>query len=177
MRKLLLLLFIFSQFQIHSQNQYGRPFFTGDFNFSLAVNEYFILGVDDGEPLIVPSGMFFRFGFGYEFKRKVAISINAGFDNHWNYATDAFPTYAGLRYNIFERDDEALFTEFRYGKMWRPSANYPDGNYYGFGLGLQLESTSRWRPVLRLDYHRKGILGFENNRIDSISLGVGFIFF
>tara|TARA_B110000967_G_scaffold37240_1_gene36603 strand:- start:84 stop:227 length:144 start_codon:yes stop_codon:yes gene_type:complete len=35
---------------------------------------------------------FFRFGVGYEFKRRIAISFKAGFDYHWNYATSAFPT-------------------------------------------------------------------------------------
>ena len=177
MRELLLLFFLFLQFQMHSQNRYGRPFFTADLNLSLAINEYYTLGVDDGEPLLLPAGLFTRIGFGYEFKRKIALSLNAGFDDHWNYGINAFPAYFGLRYNIFELDDEALFTELRYGRMWRPSPNYPDGNYYGVGIGFQLESDSKWHPVLKLEYHRKGIVGFENNRIESISLGIGIIFF
>lgn len=177
MRKLLPLFLFFSATYMVSQNKLGRPFFTGEVNFSLAVNEYYTIEPNDGEPLIVPSGLFLRVGFGYEFQRKVALSINAGFDDHWRYDTNAFPTYAVLKYNIFERDDDTFFTEFRYGKMWRPSSFYPDGNYYGFGLGIQAGGEGRWNTIFRIDFHRKGIIGFENDRIDSISLGLGFSFF
>lgn len=68
-----------------------------------------------------------------------------------------------------------FFTEARYGKMWTPSSNYRDGNYYG--LGLQIAGEKRWNTILRLDFHRKAIMGFKNNRIDSVSLGIGFSFF
>ena len=61
--------------------------------------------------------------------------------------------------------------------MWTPSSNYPDGNYYGLGLGLQVAGEKRWNTILRLDFHRKGIIGFENNRLDSVSFGIGFSFF
>ncbi|MAD96297.1 MAG: hypothetical protein CMB99_03120 [Flavobacteriaceae bacterium] len=177
MKRIIVLLLFLSSSMLDAQEKLGRPFFTGELNFSLAINEFYTVEPNDGEPLIVPSGLFLRLGFGYEFFKKVAVSVNAGFDDHWNYDTNAFPAYVGLRYNIFERDDEAFFADFRYGKMWRPSSNYPDGNYYGFGLGFQGESDSRWHPVFRLEFHRKGILGFENDRIDSISLGIGFVFF
>ena len=83
----------------------------------------------------------------------------------------------GLKYNITANDDDTLFTEFRYGKMWTPSSNYPDGNYYGFGLGIQVAGEKRWNTIFRIDYHRKGIFGFKNNRIDSVSFGIGFSFF
>ena len=61
--------------------------------------------------------------------------------------------------------------------MWRPSRNYPDGNYYGFGIGTQVAGEDRWNTTVILKFHRKAIIGFENNRLDSISLGIGFSFF
>lgn len=177
LRRILFLFLILYISKLSAQEKMGRPFFTGEVNLSLAVNEFYTVQPNDGEPLLIPSGLFLRLGIGYEFYNKVSLSINAGFDDHWNYDTNAFPTYFAFRYNIFERDNDAFFMDFRYGKMWRPSTNYPDGNYYGIGIGLQGDSGSRWHPIFRLEFHRKGILGFENNRIDSVSLGIGFIFF
>ncbi|MFK8060697.1 MAG: hypothetical protein AB8B78_11470 [Polaribacter sp.] len=178
MKKLLFLLFSFFIFQnLISQEKLGRPFFTGDINFTLGINENYTLFNDDDQALIVPSAFFFRIGFGYEFKKRVAIAINSGYDMHFNYAVDAFPTYGSLRYNITENDDNNHFVEFRYGKMWTPSSNYPDGNYYGVGLGIQVAGEKRWNTVFRIDFHRKGILGFKNNRLDSVSFGFGFSFF
>jgi hypothetical protein len=61
--------------------------------------------------------------------------------------------------------------------MWRHSSKYPDGNYYTFGVGWQINTGSRWKPVIHVKYHRKKIVGFENGNLDSISLGIGFAFF
>ena len=89
----------------------------------------------------------------------------------------AFPVYSSLKFNITEDEDDTFFMEMSFGKMWRPSNKYPDGNYYGFGLGTQIAGENRWNTVVRLDFHRKGLVGFENNRLDSVSLGIGFTFF
>lgn len=178
MKNILFLIFTFIfSIQVLSQEKLGNPFFTGSSSLSFAINENYTLDPDDGEPLIIPTAIFLRLGFGYEFKKRVAISFNAGFDYHWNYATSAFPTYGSLRFNITEDEDDTFFTEISYGKMWRPSDKYPDGNYYGFGIGTQVAGEKRWNTIIRLDFHRKGILGFENNKLDSISLGIGFTFF
>lgn len=180
MKKLLLSLFFLASFSAFSQENFkkiGRPFFTGSANFTLGINENYTLFNDDDETFLVPSAIFFRAGFGYEFFQRVSLSVNAGFDYHWNYAVSAFPTYVTLRFNISENDGNAFFVETSYGKMWRPSNKYPDGNYYGLGLGWQFGTESRWNPIFRIDYHRKGIIGFKNNRLDSVSLGIGFSFF
>jgi hypothetical protein len=177
MRKLLFCIAFLFAVQLASQEKLGRPFFKSSFNFTLGINENYTLDPDDGEPLIVPAAIFLRIGVGYEFKRRLAISVHAGYDFHWNYAVDAFPTYTTLRYNISEREDNALFIETSYGKMWRPTNKYPDGNYYGVGIGSQIAGEKRWNTIVRIDFHRKGLLGFENNRLDSVSLGLGFIFF
>ena len=61
--------------------------------------------------------------------------------------------------------------------MWTPSSNYPDGNYYGIGLGIQAGGEDRLNTLFRIDFHRKGIVGFKNNKLDSVSIGIGFSFF
>jgi len=176
-KKLWYLLFLLS-ISTFSQEPLGRPFFTGDLNFTLGINENYE-AFQDGETgtLIVPAALFLRLGMGYEFKKRIGVSVNTGYDYHWNNATSAFPAYFGLRYNITNKDDDAHFIEVRYGKMWRPSNKFPDGNYYGVGLGLQIAGEERWNSVFRIDFHRKGILGFKNNRLDSFSFGFGFTFF
>jgi len=176
MKKQLLLILFLSSLS-YSQEKLGRPFFTGSANLTLTINENYTLDSDDGEPLFVPSALFLRAGFGYEFRKRIAISVNGGFDYHWNYAVSAIPTYFSLRVNITEDEDDTFFTEASYGKMWRFSNNYPDGNYYRFGIGTQVAGSGRWNTIIRLDFHRKGIVGFENNRLDSVSLGLGFSFF
>lgn len=160
-----------------SQEKLGRPFFTGDTNLTFAINEHYTLNTNDDESLLIPNALFFRVGFGYEFRKRIAVSVNGGFDYHWNYAVNAFPTYFSLKFNIKEDEDDTFFTEISYGKMWRPSEKYPDGNYYRFGLGTQVAGYARWNTIVRLDFHRKGIIGFKNNRLDSVSLGIGFSFF
>jgi hypothetical protein len=177
MKKLLLIIILFNALESSSQEKLGKPFFTGSLNFTLGVNENYTINNDEGEYFLEPAAIFLRTGFGYEFKRKVAISFNVGFDYHWNYAVSAFPTYGTLKYNISEDDDDTFFVEASCGKMWRPSPNYPDGDYYGFGIGSQIAGGNRWNTIVRLDFHRKGLYGFENNRLDSISFGVGFSFF
>tara|TARA_R110002049_G_scaffold2846_16_gene23230 strand:+ start:3857 stop:4396 length:540 start_codon:yes stop_codon:yes gene_type:complete len=179
MKKILIVfavLFIFNT--INSQEKLGRPFFTSGINFTLGINENYQIGSDDDNgPFIVPAALFFRVGVGYEFKKRVAIAFNSGYDFHWNYDVDAFPTYGSLRYNLTEKEDNNHFIEVRYGRMWTPSSRYSDGNYYGIGLGIQVAGEERWNTIFRIDFHRKGIAGFENNRLDSVSFGFEFSFF
>ena len=119
MKNVLFLLAVFSAVQLaRAQEKLGKPFFTGDVNFTLGVNEDYEIGPDDDNgPLIVPAALFLRLGFGYEFKRRLALSVNGGFDYHWNYAVSAFPAYGAVKYNISEDQGDAFFVEMRYGKM------------------------------------------------------------
>ena len=177
MKKLILLVLFSISFAISAQEKLGRPIITGFGSLVLGINENYTLDSNDDEPLIIPTGIFFRLGAGYEFKRKFAVLFHVGYDYHWNYAVSAFPTYGSFRFNITEREDDTLFTEISYGKMWRPSRTYLDGNYYGFGIGVQVAGEHRWNSIIRLDFHRKAVFGFENNRLDSVSFGIGFSFF
>jgi len=179
MKKLLLLtfsLFVFQNF--HGQEKKIKPFFTGSFKLTFAVNEDFTIDPDDDQTFLIPTATFFRFGFGYRFGEKFLLSVNGGFDHHFPYAINAFPTYATARYNIWGGTEDSFFIQYSRGKLWRPSTRFSDGDYSNVGLGWQLESGSRWKPLIKLTYHRKEIQGFEDSgNLDSISLGFGFIFF
>lgn len=179
-KTLFLAFFIFTIQLLQAQEKKGKPFFTGSLQFTLAANEnYVCCGNDDGEGFFKASAIFLRLGAGYQFNRFLAASIHAGYDTHDQYAIDAFPTYGTLHVNLTEDEGDTFFTEMSYGKMWRPNSSYSDGNYYGLGIGWQIKSeNSRWNPVLRLDFHRKKIPGFnDNGNLDSLSIGVGFSFF
>lgn len=178
MKKLLLTTLLLLALQVNAQEKPGKPFITGDVNFTFAVNPDWE-GYDeyDDESFLTPAALFLRFGFGYEFKKRVAISANGGYDVHWFNNVDAFPVYLGLKYNIFEKYGDTFFTELRYGKLLTTSARYPDGNYTAAGFGWQIAGAKRWNTILRIDYHRKAIIGFKNNKLESVSFGVGFSFF
>ena len=178
MKQTLLLLFSFIIIQNSlSQQKSIATFFNADFNLTFRVNEHYELGNDNDETLLIPSGTLIRLGFGYEYKKRVAVSFNTGFDYHFPYSILALPAYFGVQYNIWSREDDAFFIRANVGKLWRPSKRFSDGNYRAFGLGWQFESGSRWKPTIKLMYHRKNIRDFENGRLESISLGIGFTFF
>jgi len=77
MKRTLLAIFLVFIFQIsRSQEKNGRVFFLADVNFTLGINEHYQIGPDDDNgPLIVPSALFFRFGLGYTFRKRVAIAM------------------------------------------------------------------------------------------------------
>jgi hypothetical protein len=161
---------------IHSQEKKGFSFITTSFNLSLAVNEEYTLE-DDDQPLLLPTAIMLRAGFGYQFNRRIGLSFNAGYDYHYKYAIIAIPTYISLKYNIWENEGDTFFAEYGQGKMWRPTPKYPDGDYFNVGLGFTINNGNRWKPILRFVYHRKKIAGFENGNLDSFSIGLGATFF
>lgn len=179
MKKGLLCIFTIFIFQnTIAQEKKIKPFFEGSFRLTVAVNENFTIDPDDDETFLLASGTFFRFGLGYMFGNKFSASLNAGYDHHIPYAINAFPTYAKVRYNVWGDFEGALFVQYSRGKMWRPSSRFTDGDYYNFGLGWELESGSRWKPIIQFTYHNKKIQGFEDSgNLESISLGFGFRFF
>ena len=89
MTKWILVILFFNVLQTSSQEKVGKSFLSGSLNFTLGRNE-FDEGFGDDEPFFTPAALFLRTGFGYEFKKRVAISFHAGFDYHWNNAVSAF---------------------------------------------------------------------------------------
>ena len=79
MKKILLLAFSLFIFQsITSQEKNGVAFINADFNLTFRVNENFEFGNDNDESFFIPSEVLLRFGFGYEYKKRIAVSFNAG---------------------------------------------------------------------------------------------------
>lgn len=178
MKRILLTTFsIFIFLSSVSQEKNGVAFFSTDFNLTFRVNENFEFGNDNDETFFVPSEVLLRFGFGYEFKKKLAVSFNAGFDYHFDYFIGTIPTYLGFQYNIWSRDQDAFFIRFNTGRLWRLAERYSDGDYRAYGLGWRIESGSKWKPVIKIMYHEKKIKNFEGGNISNISLGFGFTFY
>lgn len=173
-------MFVFVVVPITAQNKndkFVKPYFSGSFHLTFAVNENFTLNGDNNETFLIPTATFFRIGFGYQFGDKVAFGVNGGYDYHFPFAINAFPTYFSGRYNIWGDFEESFFIEAGRGKMWRPSFRFSDGDYYNIGIGWLIETGSRWRPEVKLMYHQKKIRHFEDNgRLESLSLGIAFRF-
>ncbi|WP_435261525.1 hypothetical protein [Tenacibaculum sp. nBUS_03] len=177
MKKLLLISLLTLTTSLFSQSDKAHPFFTGDLNFTLGINEDYELFNDDDESMLKFSALMFRVGAGYQFDKRWAAIFNIGYDHHTRFNINSIPTYGTLRYNISNDGYDSFFTEVSYGKMWRPSHKYENGNYYKFGFGFQIGSSSHWHAVLKLDFHRKKIAHFKNGNLDSLSFGIGFSFF
>jgi len=177
MKPLLLALTFFITAQTFGQQKESFSFITSDFNLTFKVNENYELGNDNDESFLVPSAILIRAGFGYEFKKRVAVSFNIGFDYHFPYSILTLPTYLGFQYNIWSRDDDAFFLRVNAGKLWRTAERFSDGDYRAFGVGWRFESGTRLKPTIKLMYHKKKIKDFENGSLESISLGVGFTFY
>lgn len=168
---------LFQQLSAQEMN-YNKPFFTGSFNTTFAINEDYTFEEGDGEPFLIPASMLIRIGVGYQFNRRFSLSGNIGYDYHFNYFINAIPTYVTAQYNIAEDFGDTFYIAYSHGKMFRPSAKFEDGNYYGFGVGWQFKNEKNDnRASLEITYHRKLIADFENGRLDSISIGVGITIF
>ena len=76
MKKILLLAFSLFIFQsITSQEKNGVAFINADFNLTFRVNENFEFGNDNDESFFIPSEVLLRFGFGYEYKKRIAVIL------------------------------------------------------------------------------------------------------
>ena len=159
-----------------AQVQERAPFIIGSLSTTFGINQSYNLADEDDLLFIVPKSILMRLEFGYQFNKRWASSINFGYDHHFTYSINAMPYYGSLKYNFNIKSSSVYFVEASYGKMWRPSSRFSDENYYKVGVGLMSLSSNRWNGVIRLDFHRKKILGFKNGNLDSLSLGVGFSF-
>ena len=177
MKKVLLALFLFTSFLTFSQEGIRKPFFTGSLSTTFALNPNYTISNDEGETMLEPASILLRVGFGYQLDRHWLVSFNTGYDHHLRFGINAIPTFGKLTYNIVEDADDTFFVSTSYGKMWRPAANFENGDYYGLGVGWQIAGGGRWNTIVKLDFHRKKIANFKKGNLDSVSLGIGFSLF
>ena len=177
MKKLLLALLLFTSIIANSQERVKKPFFTGSLSTTFAINPNYTINNDDEETLLEPASILLRVGFGYQLNKRWMASFHTGYDHHLRFGINAIPTYGKLTYNIIEDADDTFFISTSYGKMWRPSADFENGKYYGLGVGWQIAGDGRWNTVVKIDFHRKKIADFKKGNLDSVSIGIGFSLF
>ena len=168
---------LFTVLTSFSQQKNGLTFFETNANLTFKVNENFEFGNNNGESFFVPSEILLRFGIGYEYKKKIAISFNTGFDYHFDYFIGTIPTYFTFQYNLWTKGNDAFYILYNTGRLWRLAERFSDGDYRGFGIGWRFESGSTLNPTFKIIYHQKKIKNFENGSYDNISLGIGFTIF
>ncbi len=164
---------------VFSQEKKEKRFYTASIHSTFALNpNYTLFDKDDGENLLDFSAILIRNGLGYRFTKKWTGSVNFGIDFHTRLGLQNFPAYFNIQYNIFEDEDENLFfVNSSVGKLWKPSSNFDKGDYYSLGLGWQIGGEKNVNTLLKLDFHRKKILGLNNGNLDSVSFGLGITLF
>jgi len=179
MKNFLFSLFLIISFSLFSQKKAEKRFYTASIHSTFAVNPNYVpFNKDDGENLFDFSAVFIRNGLGYRFNKKLTGSINFGIDFHIRLGLQSLPAYLNLQYNIFENDDDDLFfINSSVGKLWQPSSNFDKGDYYSMGLGWQIGGAENINTLLKVDFHRKKILGLNNGNLDSFSFGLGITLF
>ena len=177
MKKFLLLLLLSSLIST-AQEKKQKRFYTFSVCGTVVVNENYVLfDKHDGENLIEMSGILIRNGMGYQFHRRFVASINFGIDFHTRIGMQSIPGYFNVQYNIWEDEGSQFYVNCSAGKLWQLSSAFDNGNYYSAGLGLQIPTVNRKNVIVKLDYHRKSIAGFENGNLDSVSLAIGMTLF
>jgi hypothetical protein len=168
---------LFTVLTSFSQQKNGLTFFETNANLTFKINENFEFGNTNGESFFVPSEILLRFGIGYEYKKKIALSFNTGFDYHFDYFIGTIPTYFTFQYNLWTKGNDAFYMLYNTGRLWRLAERFSDGDYRGFGIGWRFESGSTLNTTFKIIYHQKKIKNFENGSYDNISLGIGFTIF
>ncbi|CAL2060270.1 hypothetical protein [Tenacibaculum sp. 190524A05c] len=177
MKKLLLILFVAISQITQAQIKEKQPFFIGNIGTTFGINQQFKLSEEGNGPFITPKSILLRAEVGYQLDRRWSGSISIGYDHHFRYSINSIPQFGTIRYNFISRNSSAYFIDASYGRTWRPSESFSNGDYYKLGLGIMSFSSSRWNGLVRLDFHRKKIAQFENGNLDSVSLGIGFSFY
>ena len=177
MKKLLIILALTISSYTQAQVKEKQPFFIGNIGATFGINQQYRFGEDGNGPFITPKSILLRAEVGYQIDKRWSGSVSVGYDHHFTYSINSIPQFATIRYNFINKSSSAYFIDASYGRMWRPSNNFSNGNYYKLGLGIMSFSSSSWNGLIRIDYHRKKIAEFENGNLDSISLGIGFSFF
>lgn len=173
---LIIVLALYSSF-INAQVKEKAPFISGSLNTTFGVNQNYKFSDEDSGTLFEPKSVLIRAEVGYQFTKRWAASFNMGYDHHFLYNINTIPMYGSLKYHFSVYNPNFYFIETSFGRMYRPSDKFSDGDYYKIGFGSVLQESDRWSWLLRLDFHRKKIANFDNGRLDSISIGFGFHFF
>ena len=175
MKRLFLILFLGTSLSVSSQDKNRKSFFSSSLSTTFAINPNYTITLNEEgeETLLQPASILLRVGFGYQLNRRWLVSVNTGYDHHLRFGINAIPTFGKLIYNITENDGNTFFMSVSFGKMWRPSPRFENGNYYGLGAGWQIAGDGRWNTILKIDFHRKKIIGFKKGNLDSVSLGIG----
>ncbi|MFB0938959.1 MAG: hypothetical protein QMB29_08485 [Urechidicola sp.] len=169
-----LFLFCFIPLLSFSQETNKGKFYTATLYTTLALNEDYVpFNKEDGENLFDFSAIFIRNGMGYQFNKYWAASVNFGIDFHTRFGIQSLPAYFNLRHNIIISDDDLFFVNSSYGALWKPYSNFNRGDYYALGIGWQIAGMKRVNTLLRIDFHRKKIIGLNKGNLDSFSFGLG----
>ncbi len=179
MKNFILLAVFFTSCSVCAQfNLEKKTFIKTSINWTFGLNQnYEPFNQEDDKSLIEATSIMLRVGYGYQFNKHWAVSINSGFDHHYRFQMNAIPYYGSLRYNFRSTADGVGYITSSLGKTLSLSSEYDNGDYYALGIGcINKIGSEKTSLTLQLTYHKKYISNLPNGNLNSLSLGIGLLF-
>jgi len=126
--------------------------------------------------IIVPRALLLRNGFEVTLNNFVAVGLNLGLDWHEDLDVLAIPYYIDSKFTIGQDDDDKFYIDVGIGKLVKLGKAFERGQYYKVGIGYQISTEKAHSFILNVDFHQKKMEGFENGRLNSLSIGMGMSF-
>ncbi len=126
--------------------------------------------------IIVPRALLLRNGFDVTLNNFVTLGLNLGLDWHQDLEVLAIPYYIDSKFTIFKGGNKKLYIGGGIGKLVKLGKAFERGKYYKTGLGYQVAMDETHHFIFNIDFHQKKIEGFEHERLNSLSFGMGMSF-
>ena len=126
--------------------------------------------------IIVPRALLLRNGFDVTLNNFVTIGLNLGLDWHQDLRVLAIPYYIDSKFTILNNNNNKFYIGAGVGKLVKLGKAFERGKYYKVGIGYLIAMDKTNSFIFNIDFHQKKIQGFENGRLNSLSLGMGMSF-
>lgn len=126
--------------------------------------------------IIVPRALLLRSGFDVTLNNFVSVGLNLGLDWHRDLQVLAIPYYIDSKFNMLKGGNNKLYIGGGIGKLIKLGNAFERGKYYKVGVGYQSALDETHNFIFNIDFHQKKIDGFDNGRLNSLSLGLGMSF-
>ncbi|HEY9169696.1 MAG TPA: hypothetical protein VIN72_09430 [Lutibacter sp.] len=177
MRKVFFISMLLISMATYAQNKIHYNFII---NTTFMVNENFgnydEYEEDSDWDIIVPRALLLRNGFNVTLNNFMTIGLNLGLDWHEDLQVLAIPYYINSKFTLLKGDNYKLYFGGGIGKLVKLGKAFERGKYYTVGIGSQIAMDKTHDFIFNIDFHQKKIEGFENGRLNSLSLGVGISF-
>lgn len=144
---------------------------------TLANNEDYTIGNDEGHTFINLNGLFVNNSLGYQLDGRTSVDFNVEYDHYMRQELNFLPVYLGFNYNILDFDD-VLFIRGGYGKLIKAGKSFENGTQYKVGIGHRhFDDNFKNSWLIGLDFTRKRFGHKQEEKLSSISVFIEFMVF